>query len=223
MTLADHGIVEQDEKTKEYRLTLSLPALGLRYLSSFSFLDICRPAMDALARETRELVRLAVVDHSKLTWIAKAQGSKSLLRIDPLEGRHAIPHVTAAGKAWLASMPDEQARKIVSEPRYKFKTPKHFGPQAISSFDRLFAELASVRQKHYAITYDEAELGVAAIGSVICAGSNLATVVGTISVAGPSARLRTKDLEKMAPLVLKVAKDLSSAWPVTAHFEGPGA
>jgi DNA-binding IclR family transcriptional regulator len=220
LTLADHGIVEQDEKTKEYRLTLALPALGLRYLSGFSFLEICRPAMASLARETKELVRLAVVSKSKLIWVAKAQGSKSLLRVDPLEGRHAIPHVTAAGKAWLASMPDERVRKIVSDPAYRFRSPKQFGPEAIGSFDRLMSELALVRQRDFATTYDEAELGVAAVGAIIRNGTGAnATPVGTISVAGPSARLKRKDLEQMGPLLVKVARDLSAAWPATPQIK----
>jgi IclR family acetate operon transcriptional repressor len=219
LTLTDHGIVEQDEKTKEYRLTLALPALGLRYLSSFSFLEICRPAMASLAQETKELVRLAVVNNAKLTWVAKAQGSKSSLRIDPLEGRHAIPHITAAGKAWLASMPDDRVRTIMSDPAYKFRSPKQFGPQAISSFERLLADLALARRRTFAITYDEAEAGIAAVGAVIRNGpDDQATAVGTISVAGPSARLPVKSLDRIGPLVAKIARDLSAVWPATTQI-----
>jgi IclR family transcriptional regulator, acetate operon repressor len=219
ITLAKKRIVEQDNKSKEYKLTLAIPALGLRYLSSFTFMEVCRPTMEALARETSELVRLGIVSSGELIWIAKAQGSQSSLRIDPLEGRSAIPHVTAAGKAWLASMPDEQVTKLVTAGRLGLRNSKMFGPNAISSIDRLIADLDACRRRGYATTYEEAEPGVAAVGAVFRNGASPdAPVVGTISVAGPNARIRRKDLEQMARPVLDAAFQLSSIWPTTLHL-----
>ena len=48
-----------------------------------------------------ELVRLSYVEDGRLIWIAKAQGSKSNLRYDPITGHDVPLHVTAMGKAWL--------------------------------------------------------------------------------------------------------------------------
>jgi DNA-binding IclR family transcriptional regulator len=219
ITLAETGIAEQDEQTKHYRLTLAFPALGLRYLSSFTFMEICRPVMDALAEQTRELVRLAIVDRANLIWIAKTQGSRSSLRIDPLEGRSAILHVTAAGKAWLASLPNEQAKKLVRLRRPGAGRAAPYGPRAIQTADALIEDLEMCRRRGYGLTYDEAELGVTAVGAVIRNGSNAtAAAVGTISVAGPSARLKRKDLEQMAEPVMEAARRLSEIWPATSHL-----
>lgn len=221
ITLAETGIAEQDERTKHYRLTLAFPALGLRYLSRFTFMEICRPVMEALAMRTRELVRLAVINGANLVWIAKAQGSRSSLRIDPLEGRSAILHVTAAGKAWLASLPNEQAMKLVRLRRPGAgRASAHYGPRAIQNTDALIEDLELCRRRGYGLTYDEAELGVAAVGAVIRNGPNAtAAVVGTISVAGPSARIKRKDLGQMAEPVMEAARRLSEIWPVTSHFK----
>ena len=220
ITLAESGIAEQDERTKHYRLTLAFPALGLRYLSRFTFMDICRPVMEALALQTRELVRLAVVDKTSLVWIAKTQGSRSSLRIDPLEGRNAILHVTAAGKAWLASLPNEQIKKLVRLKRSgTARAAEPYGPRAIQSTDALIEDLEWCRRRGYAVTYDEAELGVAAVGAAIRNGSAAtAAAVGTVSVAGPSSRLKRKDLEQMAEPVMEAARRLSEVWPATSHF-----
>ena len=108
--LARKGVVVQDEASKQYRLTLMLPALGMRYLSNLGFIEICRPTVDMLAQQTRELVRLAVVEGESLIWVAKAQGARSVLRVDPMAGRDAVPHVTAAGKAWLATLSERGSR-----------------------------------------------------------------------------------------------------------------
>lgn len=223
ITLAASGIVEQDERSKHYRLTLAFPALGLRYLSNFTFMDVCRPSMVALAQETRELVRLAVVSHGSLIWIAKAQGAQSSLRIDPLEGRKAIPHVTAAGKAWLASMTNDEAVGLAKLPRVmKPRASKAYGPNAIQDAGALIADLELCRRRGYGLTYEEAESGVVAVGAVIRDGANVAaSVVGTISVAGPSARIKRKDLERMARPVMETARRLSEIWPATPHDEAP--
>jgi IclR family acetate operon transcriptional repressor len=216
-TLAERGLVAQDERTRDYSLTLSLPALGLRYLSSFTFIEACKPAMDALAGKTRELVRLAVVSGSELIWIAKSQGSKSSLRLDPLEGRSAIPHLTAAGKAWLATMSNEQAaKKFVQSRRQKGLT---LGPNAHRDSETFVAELETWRQRGYAITYEEAEPGIAAVGAVIRNGGRAdAEAVATISVAGPTARLRRKDLDPIGESVAAAASQLSAIWPATHHL-----
>jgi DNA-binding IclR family transcriptional regulator len=221
--LTNKGLVQQDERTRDYRLTLALPALGLRYLSSLNFIEACRPIMDTLANDTRELVRLAVVSGSELLWMAKAQGSRSLLRLDPLEGRNAILHVTAAGKAWLASMSKEQAaKKYASCLR---SVGKHdLGPNAIADTDKFMSELETCRRRGYATTYEEAEPGIAAVGAVVRNGTGeTAEVVGTISVAGPTARIKRKDLEHIAAGVSSAALQLCAIWPATAHLMGSRA
>ncbi len=213
-SLSNKGVVEQDQRTRDYVLTLALPALGLRYLSGLSFMDVCRPVMDRLARETRELVRLAVVSGHDLVWIAKAQGSKSSLRLDPLEGRAALPHVTAAGKAWLASMPNEVAAKRCAA-LMRMKNPP-LGPNAHTRVETLLADIETSRRQGFAVTYEEAEPGVAAVGAVIRAGSSVdQPVVATISVAGPTARIERKDIEPIASKVTEAATQLSALWPPT--------
>lgn len=217
--LSNKGVVEQDLRSKTYRLTLVVPALGLRYLSSLTFLEMARPVLDELARETRELVRLAVVSRGELLWVAKAQGSRSSLRIDTLEGRSALLHVTAAGKAWLASMPDEEAVKLFSKQRVRVQAAA-LGPHAITAEDALVADLRACRERGFAITYDEAEAGVAAVGVVIRNGVSInSAAVGTVSVAGPTARIRRQDLEQMSVRVLEKARQLSSIWPASSVAE----
>jgi IclR family acetate operon transcriptional repressor len=216
--LTNKGLVQQDGRTRDYRLTLALPALGLRYLSSLNLVEACRPIMDALADDTRELVRLAIVSGSELLWIAKAQGSRSLLRLDPLEGRSVILHVTAAGKAWLASMSKEQAaQKYASSLRSVGKDD--LGPNAITEPAKFFSELELCRRRGYATTYEEAEPGIAAVGAAVRNGmTETAEVVGTISIAGPTARIKRKDLDHIAAGVTRAALQLSTIWPATAHL-----
>ena len=70
--LKDMGYVKQDADTARYFLTVRLAALGLAYLAATGITDMAQPLLDDLAKETGELVRLAVSDGTRLVWVAKA-------------------------------------------------------------------------------------------------------------------------------------------------------
>ncbi len=75
MQLADEGWVEQDEDTGYYRLTFRLAVLGQRSLQASGIADATQAILQALARQTRELARLTIVDGERLVWIGSAQGA----------------------------------------------------------------------------------------------------------------------------------------------------
>src|SRR3954447_13051394 len=60
-------------KRGSYALTTKLSSMGLSFLSKSGIIDIAQPVMNKLARETEELVRLAILDGNRLTLVAKAQ------------------------------------------------------------------------------------------------------------------------------------------------------
>src|SRR4051794_34993419 len=72
--LARCGYVRQVREHGEYTLTIKLVSLGLKFLSRSGVPDVAQPALDRLAAECGELVRLAVIDGDDLVFVAKAQG-----------------------------------------------------------------------------------------------------------------------------------------------------
>lgn len=211
-SLVAAGVVEQDSATRRYRLTLVLPALGLRHVAGLGFVEAAQPELDRLAAETGELARLALVERDVLVWIAKAQGTKGLLRLDPMTGRAAVPHVTAAGKAWLATLPDDDALRIACDGGLGQEAAQ-FGPAAVLDARALAAELARVRERGFATTLDEAEPGVAAVGAAIRPGSNrTGRAVATVSLAGPTVRLPREALFALGPRLLRAAAQLGVVW-----------
>jgi DNA-binding IclR family transcriptional regulator len=212
-SLVAAGVAEQDPATRRYRLTLVLPALGLRHVAGLGFVEAAQPELDRLAAETGELARLAIVERDALVWVAKAQGAKGVLRIDPMTGRAAVPHVTAAGKAWLATLSDKEALRIARAGGLG-RDRAQFGPGAIGDARALAAELTSVRERGFATTLDEAEPGVAAVGAAIRRGGDrTGRAVATVSLAGPSLRLPREALVDLGPRLLRSAAQLGAIWP----------
>lgn len=107
--LVNAHYVRQEALSERYVPTLKLGAMGLRLFSGTSVTEVAQPILDDLARQTGELVRLAVVEDSEMIWVAKAQGATGAIRCDPISGHHVPLHTTGMGKAWLASMAEDEA------------------------------------------------------------------------------------------------------------------
>lgn len=213
--LVDRGYLEREATTQHYRLTMRLTVLGFRYLAKTGLTDICQPELDDLAAQTGELVRIAMVDHDTLTWVAQAQGARYGLRYDGNIGRRVILPATATGKAWLSTMSDERAVEIVL--KNGFGEGETLGPNAIKTMSAFLHELGETRQRGYGLAWEEGEPGIAAVAAPIMGAGPDGACVGTLSVAGPTVRQSRETLAAIAPEVLRVARRLGELWPVRRH------
>lgn len=211
-TLVNLGWAEKDPDTSFYRLTMRLAILGQRFYVATGIPDICQPLLDRLANQSREFVRLAVVDGPSLTWVAHAQGASGGLVYQPTLGTSTVPlYATATGKIWLATLPAEQAMQYAL--RNGFKDADRYGPNVVRSVDKLMREIDAARRRGYGLAMNEAEPGVTALAAAIRpAGGGAA--LGTVSVAGPSARMTETRVRELAPLVMQTAAELASLWPL---------
>lgn len=217
--LVERGFVRQDLDTRQYGLTLKLSLLGARFLAETGLGDVSQPIIDRLAAETEELVRLAVVEGEGLVWVAKAQGARHGLRYDPDAGTHVVLHATATGKAWLATLPEAEALRIVTATR--FATPAHFGPNALRDVPSLINELRRTRAAGHGLALEEGEPGTAALAVVVRASAAPdAPVVGTLSAAGPVGRFTAERRALIVDRLGKAAADLSALWPMRGPLAG---
>ena len=214
-TLVSLGWAEKDPDTSFYRLTMRLAILGQRFYVATGIPDICQPLLDRLAAQSREFARLAVVDGQSLTWVAQAQGASGGLVYQPSLGTSTVPlYATATGKAWLATLPAEQAMQNAL--RDGFHDADKYGPNVVRSVDKLMREIEATARRGYGLAVNEAEPGVTALAAAIRpAGGGAA--LGTVSVAGPSARMTDERVRELAPLVVRTASELAGLWPLRIH------
>lgn len=218
--LAARGYVVQDTATQDYQLSVQLAKLAFRYLDAHRLPDVAQGVLDRLARESGEYCRIAVVEGEGLVWIARAQGATQGLRYEPAMDRDVVLHATATGKAFLATVPEEQALAIVF--RRGFVTPPGFGPRVVKTVDELRARLAETRRRGYAVAIDEGEPGTVAIATTFRAfDTDDAPVAGTVSIAGPQARLDEARLHALAPLLLEAAREVAGLWPLRRRQRTP--
>jgi IclR family acetate operon transcriptional repressor len=212
-TLVDIGWVEKDAETNFYRLTMRLAVLGQQFYVATGIPDICQPHLDRFAKQCREFARLAVVNGQSLVWVAHSQGASAGLMYQPSLTTNTVPlHATASGKAWLATLPSEQAMQMVMK-NGGLKNSDRYGPNVLRSVEALLRELKTTARRGYGLAVNEAEFGVTAIAAAIRSIEGGPTL-GTVSIAGPSARMTEKRVQELAPLVLRSAAELSNLWPL---------
>jgi DNA-binding IclR family transcriptional regulator len=126
-------------------------------------------------------------------------------------GADVVLHTTATGKAWLASLPDHEAMRIVFAAG--FNERPGFGPNAIRDIDTLRAHLDQVRKRGYALAVEEGEIGTVALAVPFSSRPDpAAPVVGTLSVAGPIARIRPDRYADIAAHLHEAAQNVCEVW-----------
>jgi DNA-binding IclR family transcriptional regulator len=215
-TLASRGYVVQDPATLDYALSLNIAMLAFRYLDARPPPDVAQQALDRLAVDSGEYCRVAVVERERLVWIARAQGATAGLRYDPPMGYEVVLHATATGKAWLATLPEQEALRLVCA--RGFDTPPGFGKRAVRTVDELRRHLATTRRRGYATAVEEGEPGTVAMAAAFRAyDASDAPVAGTVSIAGPVVRLTDARIAQLAPKLLSCAAELSRLWPLRSR------
>jgi IclR family transcriptional regulator, acetate operon repressor len=201
------GYVRQLRAMGNYILTTRLPALGLSYLGAAGIVDIAQPIIDRLAEVSGELVRLALVDDDRLTFVAKAQGARAGLRYDPDMGIDVRLSCSAAGHAWLMTLSEEHATELVA--RQGFGLPREYGPKAPSTFKALMKVLEEDRKRGFSLIVEMYAPGMSAMAAPVLGRG--ADVAGVITIAGPLQRLTHARMLELGPALLNAAADLAIA------------
>ncbi len=200
------GWAEQDGD-RSYRASLRFGLIGGQVLRNAGLPDLVQPLLDRLARETRELVRLTVASDDGLAWIAFAQGAPPGLMYAPEMAGKLVLHATANGKAFLATLSDAAALRMVAQDLGRVRPTA----RSVTTKAALLAELARVRSVGHALADEEAEPGVVAVAVAVRPGPGAAT--GTVSVAGPKVRMPASRIPELAAALDDTARALAGLAP----------
>jgi len=199
--------------TGRYELTYRVSNFGLRKVASTRILNQCSGVIRRLANKTGELARLGVVEQGKMvTWVISHTGEQRTLQIDPNYGLTISLHTHAASKAWLATLPFEEAWALMLAdglPRLTRYTKV--------TREELAKDLADSRHRGFALNLEENELGIVAIAAPVLVRQVDGDIscVGVVSVGAPMQRCSHAEIIDMAPLIVDAASDLAKVWPLT--------
>jgi IclR family KDG regulon transcriptional repressor len=199
-TLADAGMLEQNQETGRYRLGLVMFELGSLVRRKMDFSSTAKPYLMDLRESTGETVHLTVLGQTSVVYINTLE-SKQSIRMTLDVGLRKPAYCTAEGKALLAFKPPEVVEQIAAA-GMPARTPK-----TITDLAAFQKELAAVRARGYAFGDEEYEEGLRCIAAPV--RDHYGNVIATVSIAGPSQRLTKKVMESYAAVVMDTAENIS--------------
>lgn len=216
-SLADRSFVAADPVTREYRLGPAAVALGTRVLRDLDLRRAARPVLRQLRDTTGETTTLSEATDLSRVYLDQFESPQEIKMTVELGRRHPL-HAGASGRAILAFLPPDMIEQVIS---YGLPT---LTPVTIQSASRLRRELALVRERGYATSRGERQLGAGSVAAPVFGMEG--EVAGAISVCGPVSRFDAAAVERYAPLVTAAARAVSlalgwagdgSAAPPAAH------
>lgn len=200
-TLAAGGLLERDEDSGGYRLSVVMQTLGASARSSSELHGAATTVLDHLRNVTRETVQVAVLDGADVLYVERRE-SPQAVRIFGRIGNRASPHATSTGKMLLAFLPAEELDRRLGGARLGRRTP-----YTITDPSVLRSELDRIRSRGWAENVNESEIGIASIAAPIRNASG--EVIAALSVAGPVQRLDGDNLRRFARPVTECAAQIS--------------
>lgn len=202
-SLDAHGILRQDEESKQWHLGYRLFVWGNLAEQSTALRDIARPVMRDLVADTGETALLTVFHAHEVVCVEKVESSHSVrLALDV--GTRRPPHAGASSKVLMAYLPDGEIACILRDqglPKLCVNT--------ITDEAALEAELTRIREQGYAQSIEETDLGAWGVATPIRDWDD--QVVAAIGVAGPSSRFGEELAQQYVSCCEEAARRISSA------------
>lgn len=215
-TLASAGMLRDSRPGPRYSLGTTLIRLGDITKSQLPLGDICRPVLSRLAELTKMTSRVAIYDQGYPVFIERVDGPGSVRFHTPL-GQREEPHASAAGKAILATLGEDQVRSICAEHGLAARTSR-----TITDIDSLLSALAAARGDGFAVDDEEDAEGIFCVGAAFFGHDG--GCAGAISVTGIKSDLPAWKVNELGRTVRRAADQVSellggdrySTWNLTA-------
>ena len=198
--LENRGFVEQLADRGKYRLGFGIARLAGALTVQRDLAHEGRSACEALADDVRETVNVAILDAGRDVNISEVRGPASISSHNWV-GQSTPPHATSSGKVLLAHTPGLDLVALLGD-----ELPR-FTEHTITDVEELRQELARVRERGWATTVEEYELGLNALAAPVFDHSG--QVVAAVSVSGPSYRLTRSSFPRVSERLLVATAEFS--------------
>ncbi len=195
------GYVVKDSGSGHYRLTYKLLTLSNGILDGIDVLSAAKPHLDRLSEETGEIVHLMVPEGSDGVYIYKSEPPLIQGQMRSRVGLRAPLACTAAGKAILATLPQEEVGRL-----WALAPPTPLTRSTLTQQGSLLAQLREIQDKGWAVDDEENEVGVKCVGASIPDYQGRA--LAAISISANAARMTSLLLETLIPKLLQCKEDI---------------
>ncbi len=195
MSLVSHGLVDQDETSKRYRLGARLQVLAWSVPQRRpDFGRLATPAAQRLAERSGDTVFVMACDGLESVCVGRETGSFPIKAITIDVGTRRPLGVGAGGLAVLGTMPPEEARRAVDAVAPKLKDYPLTSPEVI------LRSADQARRLGYSVSDGQVATGVRAVAVAVMDGRGVP--VGSIGIAAIRSRMMPDRVRELVPWLL---------------------
>lgn len=195
-SMSQHGMIQQDPKTKQYNLGNIWLEYGLHMYDTMDYTSKIRPELVRLSDETEESVYLSQPMGSEALIIERIDNEKHAIRVYDKLGSRIPMHIGAANKSMLAHMPVGGVKKILNQ----------FVPK--DEHAAFWDLLEKIKEQGFAISHGERTEGTVGIGASIL--NHFGQVQGAVSVGVISYNLTDERLTFLSERVRETGRRISA-------------
>ncbi|MFC9424327.1 IclR family transcriptional regulator [Streptomyces sp. NPDC056987] len=199
-TLSHHRFVVQDDFSRAYKPGPVLVDIGLSVVANMDIRTLAHGALTRLRDETDETVHLATLRGAEVLYVDSVE-SNQVVRTGSRTGWTLPAHATAAGKALLAELDDDEL--AARYPTENLQTPTSRAPR---TRDELRKQLTDVRRLGYAVNNAESEADVSAVAAVVRDKRGRARAA--VATTAPQSRVDDTWITSAAAATVRVAREL---------------
>jgi DNA-binding IclR family transcriptional regulator len=199
--LESGNLIEQDGERGKYHLGRGVLRLAAATTARLDLPSESRPVCRRLAVDLGEAVNIAILDSGAATNILQEYGRSAITGHNWL-GQRTPLHATASGKVLLAHADLEIVKEALGVALHRYTAHTLTEPASLE------AELAAVRERGWAATNEEFEIGLNALAAPVYDGTG--QVVAAVGVSGPSYRLTAEAFPAAAAHLLAAAQEISA-------------
>ena len=206
-TLARLGYLDQNARTRKYRLGPRVLDLGFAAINSMELRQISAPHLQQLADDTGHTVNMAILDGTDIVYIERCRTSQPGQREIDLNlhvGSRLPAYCTSMGKVLLAYLEPERRVKLLETVDFVDR-----GPNTITTRVALDAELERVRATSVGVNNEELAYGLRSIAVPVWGQSGEA--VAAINLAVHRSAASIGDLvDRLSPRLRRAAASISA-------------
>jgi DNA-binding IclR family transcriptional regulator len=200
-TMKLEGFITQNQRTKNYNIGSEIFNGWIKDRDMHNYLMRLKPTIKGIVNKCKETTTMFVRENDKAICVL-GEESEQIIKAYLMIGREIPLHCTAAGRAMLAYLPEDEVEQIL-----QISGMKKYMKKTIIDKDLLYEDLAEVREKGYAIEKEEFEELINAVGIPILNKEN--RPVASVSVVGPIMRFTDQKIKECIPFLLEKSKEMS--------------
>ncbi|MDT0465690.1 IclR family transcriptional regulator [Streptomyces gibsoniae] len=199
--LEARGLVEQAADRGKYRLGFGIVRLAGAVTARLDLTQQGRPVCERLIEEVGETVNIAVLQEHYAVNLYQVRGPGAVGSHNWV-GQLTPVHATSSGKILLAHLPAKERARVLAASGLRKLTP-----HTLTARTKLEKNLAEARERGYAVTLEELEIGLHAMAAPI--RSRDGEVIAAVSASGPAYRFTEERIRELAPALVKGAQEIS--------------